>query len=655
MFRLTLPVLLLVLTAVCAAHADLATLDRNGRLVSVMAGGEEVPVGLNLRFPLKGWGRQPTLADAKEVKVATTAAGRTFSGRVELEPGKSYEYQETVSEEGGTVRVEYTVTARAEVELEGVYFWLDLPQAVFAGAGAALSTAGAPGAAAVLPPEQPQERYVLRGEADAVVCRLPREAGTLSLKLDRPLPVTIQDNREWRTTTYSVYGRLVPGLAAGGTAALRLSLQLGLRPDQAPATVVVDRTRPRYHLDGFGGNYCFNIESPVTQYTLSNLRQAWARTELTATEWEPRNDNDDPAQPDWAVYEAADKPDSNLRREFLLARQLQDQGLPYVISIWDLPGWLYEDGGTAPRDSRHRVADGKWPELLELLGTYLSYAKRRYGVEPDLLCFNEANIGVRVLFTPEEHREAIKRLGAFFKQQGLKTRLLLADATGPRGTHVYAEPAAADPEAMQYVGAVAFHSWGGGSAADYQAWGDLAARLKLPLLVTELGVDAGAWRTAAWSNYSYALAEMRMYQELLLHARPQGTMQWEFTSDYSIVNVEKDAGGETKIVPTVRFWLVKHFCNLTPYHSEALTVACDHPKVLATAFAAGEQFALHVVNAGAAREVTVTGLPPGDLHAVRTSETEGFRVLADVAVRGGQARVDLAERSLLTLSTVAPE
>ena len=137
--------------------------------------------------------------------------------------------------------------------------------------------------------------------------------------------------------------------------------------------------------------------------------------------------------------------------------------------------------------------------------------------------------------TAEEHREAIKRIGARFAKLGLKTKLLLGDVAGPRGTHVFTEPAAADPEARKYLGAVSFHSWGGATPEQYGAWADLAERLKLPLIVAEAGPDAGAWQTKAYRTFPYAVREMVHYQELLLHARPQSILYWEFTGDYSLL------------------------------------------------------------------------------------------------------------------------
>jgi hypothetical protein len=56
-------------------------------------------------------------------------------------------------------------------------------------------------------------------------------------------------------------------------------------------------------------------------------------------------------------------------------------------------------------------------------------------------------------------------------------------------------------------------------------------------------------------------------------------MQWEFTADYSLVDVHDE-----ELVPSRRCWFVKHFCDLTPTPAFALRAASDHPQVLLTAF-----------------------------------------------------------------------
>jgi len=635
--------------------AEFAVTDATGGITALNLGGDSLALQTSLRIPLKGWGRMPGFTDARNTKYTVSEGKRTWTGIIPVTPEASYRFEQTIEEFPGVVTTNLKITAEGKADIEGVYYWLDVPISVFAGGPCSLLNSRQRVANVEFPREQPAARHFARGDANGIL--MDDAAGKTSVRivLDRAIPVTVQDTREWKGSVYSMFCQLAPSLAPGESTSLRISISASAQPDTTAAQLTLDASKPRYRLDGFGGNYCFGIESPVTQYTLKNLKVAWARTELTASEWEPVNDNASPTDNNWAYYEAQDRDGSNLRREFLLARQIQDLGIPYVISIWRMPKWFYPDPTKA--SGKLHITPELWPELVELIGTYLTYAKNKYGVEPDLFCFNEANIGVDVLLTAEEHRDALKLLGAHFDKLGLKTRMILADATGPRGTHTYALPAAADPEAMQYVGAVAFHSWGGGSAADYSAWGDLAERLKLPLLVTELGVDAGAWRTRAFDSYLYALREVSMYQELLLYARPQGTMQWEFTSDYSIVKETKNEKGEVTIQPTPRFWFVKHFCNLTPLKSQALTTASDNAKVLFTAFsgevAAKPVLSLHVSNSGAERSATITGIPAGTtrLNAVRTSEQDSFRTLEPVPVVDGKAQLTLTAQSLLTLTT----
>jgi len=443
----------------------------------------------------------------------------------------------------------------------------------------------------------------------------------LSVSFDRPLPVRFHDRWDRNGRYYAAVVEFVKRV--------QLTLKLRAKPDNAPAHLRLSADERRYKLQGFGGNYCFGIESPVTQYTLKNLQVAWARTEMSLVRWTPEND----------------QPESRLRREFELMRQLNQMKIPYVTSVWQLPEPFYTDPGEEPhRQEKRKVAPEKWPELVESIGSYLSYAKEHYGAEPDLFSFNEANIGIDVLLTPEEHRDAIKRIGAGLMKRGLKTRMLLADAAGPRGTHEYALPAANDAEAMRYVGAVGFHSWGGGTAEQYRAWGDLAEWLNLPLLVTEMGVDADAHRGRRYDSYGYGMREVEMYQELLLYARPQATIQWEFTGDYGTVTDD--------LQPTPRFWLVKHFSDLTPRNADALATGSDHPRVLFTAFVAGGVYAMHVANMGSEREVTIAGLPAGigEVHGIVSCESSQFQQMDALRAEGGVVKFRMAARSLVTLT-----
>jgi len=617
--------------------------DQAGRLAGVTAEGEAVALRGNVRLPNRGWGRQPNLDDLREGKQSTDGNVTHWTGRIEAEPGKFARFEQTLTRDAEDVQLEVSVTAEADLDLEGVFYWLDYPIASFVGG----SCEWAGGPTITLPKDKPASRHLQRADTRQLTVRSADQRITIRVGFERALNVAVQDNREYGGNTYTALVRLSNALKQGETAAATITFAADLQADRSPARLTIDPAVTRYQFDGFGGNYCFNIESPVTHYTLEHLKIAWARTEMTPYEWEPRNDNDDPAETDWDAFAARDKPDSNLRREFLLAQRIQKLGVPYVISVWQLPNWLYTDPQGEPGAGRRKIDPARWPELLECLSSYLLYAKRQYGVEPDLFSFNESDIGVRVLMTAEEHRDAIKRIGAHFAQLGLKTKLLLGDTGNARGTHKFCLPAAADPEALQYVGAVSFHSWGGASPEQYGAWADLAERLKLPLLVGELGVDPQAWRGGAYNTFEYAMREVQHYQEILLHARPQGTMQWEFTSDYSTVKVDGDT-----LTPTKRFYFAQQFCNLTPHHSRALGVSTDHLRVLVTAFATDQATTVHIANTGAARQATLTGLPAGTYLAVRTSAEDDYLSLPAVEAKGGPVTLELAAQSLLTLTTM---
>jgi hypothetical protein len=483
----------------------------------------------------------------------------------------------------------------------------------------------------------------------------------VELSLDSPRFVTVQDERMWNLASYALLVRFSTNstLQKGDTVSLGLCLKVTGTADHAEAQLSVDSQRRLYTLDGFGGNFVYGIQSPVTRFNLDSLRIAWARTQMNLVEWEPENDNDSATNTNWQVLEGRDVPGATLRQEFVLAQELQKKGVSCVISIWDLPEWLYVNTGQERHAYGRRLAPEKWDELLECMGSYLLYAKRQYGVEPALFSFNECREGVRVQFSAEEHADVIRRIGGHFQRLGLKTRMLLADNASLRGSEGYAIPTVKDAEAMRYVGAISVHSWGGATPAEYAVWNDLSRKINKPLLITELGVDPEAWHTPwVFRTFSYALQELRMYQDVLLHARPQGTMEWEFTSDYGIAEVQKDETGWEAVIPRWRYSFIKHFCNLTPLKAHGLATKSNHPKVLFTAFRGGghnneDILVLHIANLGASRMATLSGIPE-EIRSVRTvlsTEKDLFKEMASMPVRRGKVSLNLPAQSLLTLTT----
>ena len=187
--------------------------------------------------------------------------------------------------------------------------------------------------------------------------------------------------------------------------------------------------------------------------------------------------------------------------------------------------------------SASRLAVSAWPSV-----------RSHCGAEPQYFSFNESNIGIDVRQSPEDHDEAIKKLGAYFKSIGLKARMLLGD-TGDALPVNFIQVALNDPDAAQYIGAVAFHSWRGATDEQYQKWADSASRLGVPLFDAEGGNDAQASSypnilREAW----YSLDEAGSTSRIMRNLQPESVLEWQLTENYSVVKTD----GSGAFQPTQR-------------------------------------------------------------------------------------------------------
>jgi O-glycosyl hydrolase len=619
---------LIVLLALQAVAAERAAYDSNGRILWLLDAAGDLEASSNIHAVLPNGKRIP-LQMRRQGRGARRPAGpRQWTLPFELPDGGRGTIELSSVEEAG-VRYSIKIHAETALEVEAIEYVLDLPRKELIGGRIAAGSQPA----VVLTSVKPAGPVICSGEYGSLQVQNAASTTSLAIAFDQPKPTSVVDRWDNFGRSFRVRAAIARGpMEANADASLEATLHLKqTAPALPPARLTVDASKVLARFHGFGGNFCWNNRMPISQYMLDNLKIAWGRTEMKLQQWDRQREN----------------PGPEILADMEVMKRLHKLNVPYVISIWWLPERFYTDSYEKPRSAHFRLVKGeKWDELLELLGGFLLYAKQQHGVEPDLFSFNEANIGVYVGLTPETHTEAIKRIGAYFAKIGLKTRMLLGDATGPRDTHRFVLEAAADPEALSYVGAIGFHSWGGGSAEQYRAWAEVAEWLNLPLLVTELGVDAAAYYTRSWDSYHYGLREARMTQELLMHARPQGTQFWQFTNDYALARVNS----EGKVEPSPRFWLMKHFTDLTPMQSELLSSASDQPDVLITAFRKGAEVVLQILNVGAERSVQIDGVKAAQWQVTQSTEPAQFQKAVSPAVAAGSTRLTLPAKSMSTLT-----
>jgi O-glycosyl hydrolase len=521
--------------------------------------------------------------------------------------------KEVVEETGtGTAKVDIQFTSPKETGIGGAYWCLDLPQF-----------------SAALPPGSKTVKGVHYTSA----------TNELEIAFDAPAEVTIRKDSR-------VMIAVLPGKpAAGQTAHMSFTVKVAGEIDHKPVTVALDAAHPGQLFDGMGGN--FRLQNPkadpgIIDYNLQNLRVAWGRVEMPWRAWQP-DENGDPLAADPRVQQAME-----------MARRLAVKGMPVIVSAWFPPQWATLPD--RPEGTRgNPLNPAKMDKIKKSIADYLVALKEKFGVEAAMFTFNESDLGIDVFQTPQEHAEMIKTFGPYFASRGLATKLALGDTSDatPVG---FIQPALHDPEAAKYIAAVDFHSWRGCTDEILAQWSAAARLLNVPLIVAEGSTDAAAYRyPQVFAEQQFALYEINLYLRILALAQPRSILQWQLTSDYSLLAGGGAFGDNGPIRPTRRFWNFKQLAS-TPERSFALPVACSSPNLTCAAFGniAEGIYAVHIVNNGAARQATLTGLPANvkELRVWVTDTVRGMQEGARIAVSGGKAEVKLDATSYTTAISV---
>ena len=341
-----------------------------------------------------------------------------------------------------------------------------------------------------------------------------------------------------------------------------------------------------------------------------------------------------------------------------MARRLEAMGMPVALACWFPPQWALEPGSTRKSGgvAALRLDSGKKEQIYRSLCSYIRFAKERYGVEFDYFSFNESDIGIDVLHTPEEHRDFIKEFGAVLAEEGLPCRMFLGDNSDAT-TIDFIKPALADRETHKYIGAVSFHSWRGCDDATLAKWREAAKQLNVPLIIGEGSTDAAAHRYAEIFNEStFALYEINLYTRICAICQPLSILQWQLTSDYSLLWGDGIYRSQGPLRPTQRFWNMKQLAS-TPEEALSIPVTSSKKNINAAAFGnvVRGEYAIHLVNNGADCNATITGLPKDIQTAtVFITNTKDSMTPSTVTVKDGKVQVHLPAISFITIITEKP-
>lgn len=456
----------------------------------------------------------------------------------------------------------------------------------------------------------------------------------ITLAFDRSVNAVVKDENGDKV----LYVTLLPTLRKGTSATLSATMTVDGRRHHETADIAIDLTRPGRQFAGFGGN--FRLQNPakdptVIDYCLRNMRVAFGRVEMP-----------------WALWDKEGATAVHIKKSAEMAQRLKQQGMPVIVSCWFPPAWAGEQTTRSDGTARaFRLKDSEQQRIYDSLAGYLVFLKEQYGVEADYFSFNESDLGIDVVFTPEAHCDFIKLFGQYLADKGLKTKLLLGDNSDAT-TFNFILPALNDPSAHKYIGAISFHSWRGCDDETLRKWAEASRRINVPLIVGEGSTDAAAYQYPAIFNEStFALYEINLYTRLCALCQPLSILQWQLTSDYSLLWGDGIYRSEGPLRPTQRFFNLQQLA-MTPENAFAVPVNCSKENMNVAAFArtATGEWALHIVNNGASCDASISGMPMGaEEVTVYVTNSHSHAVAMKLKVAGGRLTVPLPAESFITV------
>jgi hypothetical protein len=607
-----------------------------GNMTGIRVEGQLMEFESSFRVVEAGW----TDSDFTGRERQNTQYSRNGEAQTVASSVKRVNFEQTVTDKAkGVAAVTLTYTSDTTRRVEGVYYGFQLPAEPYAAGTVKVGNT-------ILPPASDGN-----SPRKASARQISIEAPGRSLLIDFASTVTAFLHKESNGEDILYIQLLGNNLRKGQKGKLSFTVTAAGNIDNKPVEINVNNTAPGRLFAGLGGN--FRLQNPandpkVIDYCLDNMRVAFARVEMPWGTWQAE-ENADPLE-----QARAGELNPRVKSSMEMAQRLAAKGMPVIVSAWFPPAWALAPGQNAFRRggiAALRLDRDKDRQIYNSIADYLVCLKERYGVEAYAFSFNESDLGINVFHTPEEHSDFIKGLGACMASKGLATGMLLGDNSDAT-TFDFIIPALNDPETHKYISAVSFHSWRGCDDETLRRWAGSARQLNVPLIVGEGSTDAAAWRyPQIFLEPTFALYEINLYIRIAAICQPLSILQWQLTSDYSLLWGAGIYGSEGDLRPTQRFWNLKQLA-LTPEESFALPFTCDRQDVNCAAYAnlSRKQYAVHIVNNGAGRTATVKGLPPATtVRAYATDKSAGMQELKSSASADGAISVALPPTGFVTL------
>lgn len=450
--------------------------------------------------------------------------------------------------------------------------------------------------------------------------------------------------------TYTIKVTVSDGKSTPTVADLRISTEA--------SAITLDATKKFQTIEGFGGfggQDVYWSGGPFTSERFVNdvvndLGCTIIRDEMP-TAFEIENDNNDPNVTDLSKFNLSRNIDGhhapfNARLPHFKAMKIAGVE-KFIVSVWSPAPWMKWnnriDNGTkdnaAPAYNKNPTATSNqlkaeyYEEFAESCAAYCKIFKRDVGV--DLYGFsiqNEPRFSQSYqscVYNGETMRDVIKVVGARFKKDGIPTKLFLPEDVGwYDGANGLVTPTLNDPQARQYLGAVATHGYAfdgiNAGKQDAQTWQNMynwGSPYNLPLWMTE---------TSGFKNTPAGAIEMAsaMYTAMRF-GNASAWVFWTLSTgtldEYSLMS---SAGQKGK-----RYYVSKQFYRYIRPGAVRIEINATEKDILPLAFTNKDVTTIVLINVGTAdKMVKINGAgQPSQYKVFRTAADDDCKSYGEVA------------------------
>jgi O-glycosyl hydrolase len=256
-------------------------------------------------------------------------------------------------------------------------------------------------------------------------------------------------------------------------------------------------------------------------------------------------------------------------------------------------------------------------------------------------------------FPPQWMHDVVIALGSRLKAAGFKTKLVIPDDENPTDAYRRAIAVLQDPQARQYVGALAYHiyKWDRGDMVKMR---QLATQYKLPVWMTE-------YESPGYTDWSSSLDWAQRMHVLLTEGGVNAIdYLWGFFGSWvrtdTMISIDFQDGVFQSWSPTPIYWITGQYSRFVrPGYVRVSTSSSSGP-VLASAYKGPKRAVVVVTNTSGStqsiRVAVVGGKLAGAIQPVQSSATEHWKSLSPMHARGGSFTATLPPQSITTF--VAP-